>query len=242
MASSSSSSPVSTEGSSSVAGTSLATDHSSSTLGLNVDGVGGTVSTSEKKRLQLLSQLSANRFERISSLLKVFKLSCPNWANGEKWDGLHIQLPGFAAVIEPLTANSYVMVLSADEQISMCLEYRISPPMLIPPLQRQRRSASTFAWRSKSLRTFRPVRFEPSLLVSPIYHYHSCPGRFARYSQALGRIISSVPSVDYRRLVSSPLQSQQNARGGVRQPHTRTVCVPITPCRFYLHPRWVLVG
>ncbi|CAG7852521.1 SubName: Full=Related to GTR1-GTP-binding protein {ECO:0000313/EMBL:CCA73495.1} [Serendipita indica DSM 11827] len=118
MASSSSSSPVSTEGSSSVVGTSVATDNSSSTLGLNVDGVGGNISTSEKKRLQLLSQLSANRFERISSLLKVFKLSCPNWTNGEKWHGLHIQLPEFAAVIEPLTVNSYVMVLSADERIT----------------------------------------------------------------------------------------------------------------------------
>lgn len=75
------------------------------------------MSSAEKKRLQQLSLLPGNRFERISSLLKVFKLSCTSWSN-EKWAGLHIELPGFTAVIEPLTVNSYVMVLCADERIS----------------------------------------------------------------------------------------------------------------------------
>jgi Ras-related GTP-binding protein A/B len=64
-----------------------------------------------------LSQLSGNRFERISSLLKIFKLSCSSWSS-EKWTGLHMHMPGFTAVIEPLTVNSYVMVLSADERMS----------------------------------------------------------------------------------------------------------------------------
>jgi hypothetical protein len=78
-------------------------------------------STTEKLRIQHLSKLPGNRFERISSLLKTFKLTCGSWTN-EQWTGLHMQLPEFTAVIEPLTVNSYVMVLCADSFIS---EYRV---------------------------------------------------------------------------------------------------------------------
>lgn len=103
------STPPSTE-----SGTSTGTDTSPSTPGEFT----GTLlaSTAEKIRQQQLSQLSGNRFERISSLLKTFKLSSTSWSN-EKWIGLHMQLPGFTAVIEPLTVNSYVMVLCADDRI-----------------------------------------------------------------------------------------------------------------------------
>ncbi|KAG8798349.1 GTP-binding protein gtr1 [Serendipita sp. 399] len=115
---SSSSSTVSTDASSHPGTSSTSTDGSNGHAGsASMITDGGTVSPSEQLRLQHLSQLSANRFERISSVLKVFKLSCSNWTT-EKWVGLHMQLPGFTAVIEPLTVNSYVMVLSADEKIT----------------------------------------------------------------------------------------------------------------------------
>lgn len=106
--SASSSTPSSTE-----SGTSTGTDTSPSTPGEFSNTLG---STAEKIRQQHLSQLSGNRFERISSLVKTFKLSSTSWSN-EKWIGLHMQLPGFTAVIEPLTLNSYVMVLCADDRI-----------------------------------------------------------------------------------------------------------------------------
>lgn len=106
--SASASTPSSTE-----SGTSTGTDTSPSTPGEYQNSLG---STAEKLRQQQLSQLSGNRFERISSLLKTFKLSSPSWSN-EKWIGLHMQLPEFTAVIEPLTVNSYVMVLCADDRI-----------------------------------------------------------------------------------------------------------------------------
>jgi Ras-related GTP-binding protein A/B len=109
-------------------GTSTGTDTSPSTPG----EFGGPIlgSTAEKIRQQQLSQLSGNRFERVSSLLKTFKLSSTSWSN-EKWIGLHMQLPEFTAVIEPLTVNSYVMVLCADDRIrayyiwltGFCTEY-----------------------------------------------------------------------------------------------------------------------
>ncbi|KAG8751168.1 GTP-binding protein gtr1 [Serendipita sp. 396] len=113
---SSSSSTVSTDTSSHPGTSSTSTDGSNGPPSGSVSD-GGTVSTAEQLRLQHLSRLSANRFERVSSILKIFKLRCLNWTT-EKWVGLHIQLPGFTAVIEPLTVNSYVMVLSADEKIT----------------------------------------------------------------------------------------------------------------------------
>lgn len=94
---------------------SMGTDLTPSTPGESPTN--GTSSTAEKKRLQQLSVLPGNRYERVSSLLKIFKLSCPSWST-EKWSGLHMQLPGFTAVIEPLTVNSYVMVLCSDERIT----------------------------------------------------------------------------------------------------------------------------
>jgi Ras-related GTP-binding protein A/B len=64
-----------------------------------------------------MAELPGNRFENVSSILKIFKLSVPSWS-GEQWSGLNMRTPNFTVVIEQLTSNSYVMVVAADDKMS----------------------------------------------------------------------------------------------------------------------------
>lgn len=71
----------------------------------------------DESRYQQMAGLPGNRFENVSSILKIFKLSVPSWS-GEQWSGLSMRMPNFTVVIEQLTSNSYVIVLAADDRMS----------------------------------------------------------------------------------------------------------------------------
>jgi len=69
-------------------------------------------------RYQQMAKLPGNRFENVSSIIKIFKLSVPS-CSGEQWSGLSMRTPDFTVVIEQLTSSSYVMVLAADDRMTV---------------------------------------------------------------------------------------------------------------------------
>ncbi len=79
----------------------------------------------DEARYQQMTRLPGNRFENVSSILKIFKLSVPTWS-GEQWSGLSMRTPNFTVVIEQLTSNSYIMVLAADERMSESSQFQCS--------------------------------------------------------------------------------------------------------------------
>ena len=79
----------------------------------------------DEARYQQMARLPGNRFENVSSILKIFKLSVPTWS-GEQWSGLSMRTPSFTVVIEQLTSNSYVIVLAADERMSEFSKFQCS--------------------------------------------------------------------------------------------------------------------
>ncbi|KAG8988473.1 GTP-binding protein gtr1 [Tulasnella sp. 427] len=59
--------------------------------------------------------LNPKRFEKISELIKAFKISCSKLQ--EQFNSLEIRFPQFTAVLEILTSNTYVMVIVADPDV-----------------------------------------------------------------------------------------------------------------------------
>uniref|UniRef100_A0A2P2HVL6 Ras-related GTP-binding protein A-like n=1 Tax=Hirondellea gigas TaxID=1518452 RepID=A0A2P2HVL6_9CRUS len=57
-----------------------------------------------------------NRFERVSNIIKQFKLSCGKLA--AQFQSMEVRNAHFAAFIEVFTANTYVMVIMSDTTIS----------------------------------------------------------------------------------------------------------------------------
>lgn len=55
------------------------------------------------------------RFERVSNIIKQFKLSCSKLAS--QFESMEIRNSKFAAFIEVFTANTYVMVIMSDTTI-----------------------------------------------------------------------------------------------------------------------------
>lgn len=83
--------------------------------------------------------LSPERFEKISELVKAFKISCrsvgfnfpglpeliaPTYFHfsklQEQFNALEIRFPTYTALLEILTANTYVMIIVADPNVREC--------------------------------------------------------------------------------------------------------------------------
>ncbi|KAG8963422.1 GTP-binding protein gtr1 [Tulasnella sp. 419] len=59
--------------------------------------------------------LNPERFEKISELVKAFKISCSKLQ--EQFNSLEIRFPNFTALLEILTSNTYVMIVVADPNV-----------------------------------------------------------------------------------------------------------------------------
>ncbi|KAG9051574.1 GTP-binding protein gtr1 [Tulasnella sp. UAMH 9824] len=59
--------------------------------------------------------LNPKRFEKISELIKAFKISCSKLQ--EQFNSLEIRFPHYTAVLEILTSNTYVMIIVADPDV-----------------------------------------------------------------------------------------------------------------------------
>ncbi|PWN54236.1 hypothetical protein IE53DRAFT_276381 [Violaceomyces palustris] len=79
---------------------------------VSMDGAGGNGSLAEKG-----GKLNPERFEKISELIKKFKLSCSKLQS--TFQGLEIRGPNYTAYIDVLTSNTYIMVIVADPRIQL---------------------------------------------------------------------------------------------------------------------------
>ena len=61
----------------------------------------------------------ANRFEKVSNIIKQFKLSCSKLA--AQFQSMEVRNSNFAGFIDLFTANTYVMVIMSDSSIRKCL-------------------------------------------------------------------------------------------------------------------------
>jgi len=59
--------------------------------------------------------LNPKRFEKISELVKAFKISCNKLQ--EQFSALEIRFPNYTALLEILTSNTYVMIIVADPNV-----------------------------------------------------------------------------------------------------------------------------
>ena len=57
----------------------------------------------------------ANRFEKVSNIIKQFKLSCSKLA--AQFQSMEVRNSNFAGFIDLFTANTYVMVIMSDSSI-----------------------------------------------------------------------------------------------------------------------------
>lgn len=64
---------------------------------------------------QRKDQRDIHRFEKISNIIKQFKLSCSKVA--ASFQSMEVRNSTFAAFIDMFTSNTYVMVIMSDPQI-----------------------------------------------------------------------------------------------------------------------------
>jgi len=64
---------------------------------------------------EIEESLSPERFEKISELVKAFKISCSKLQ--EQFNALEIRFATYTALLEILTANTYVMIIVADPNV-----------------------------------------------------------------------------------------------------------------------------
>jgi Ras-related GTP-binding protein A/B len=62
--------------------------------------------------------MEPTRYERTSELVKGFRHSCSRLR--EEFHSLEMELPGFTAVLDELTRNTYIMVVVHDPAIGRC--------------------------------------------------------------------------------------------------------------------------
>lgn len=60
-----------------------------------------------------------HRFEKISNIIKQFKLSCSK--TQAQFQGMEVRNSNFTAFIDFFTANTYIMVIMSDQQIRTCV-------------------------------------------------------------------------------------------------------------------------
>lgn len=62
--------------------------------------------------------LDPHRFEKISNIIKQFKLSCTK--SHERFAGMTVKNRSFSSFIEQFTSNTYVMVITSDSSLRKC--------------------------------------------------------------------------------------------------------------------------
>ena len=68
------------------------------------------------------STLDPERFEKVSELIKNFKLACaklPAKSAQSEFHAVELKAPNFSAYIDSLTSNTYIMILVTDPTIQM---------------------------------------------------------------------------------------------------------------------------
>jgi Ras-related GTP-binding protein A/B len=60
-----------------------------------------------------------HRFEKISNIIKQFKLSCSK--SQAQFQSMEVRNRGFTAFVDVLTPNTYIMVIMSDPSIRKCL-------------------------------------------------------------------------------------------------------------------------
>ncbi|KAM7225687.1 hypothetical protein CapIbe_023664 [Capra ibex] len=106
---------------------------------------------------QCKEQRDAHRFEKISNIIKQFKLSCSKLA--ASFQSMEVRNSNFAAFIDIFTSNTYVMVVMSDPSIRFSLEEEfkflsqllgvlLSQTAKMPPetLGKKRHSAAVDPW------------------------------------------------------------------------------------------------
>jgi Ras-related GTP-binding protein A/B len=58
----------------------------------------------------------SHRFERISNIIKQFKLSCAKTQS--QFQGMEVRNSNFTAFIDVFTSNTYIMVIAAGSKVS----------------------------------------------------------------------------------------------------------------------------
>jgi len=76
----------------------------------SLDGSSASAEDAENSEI-----LNPKRFEKISELVKAFKISCSKL--NEQFSSLEIRFPNYTALLEILTANTYVMIIVADPNV-----------------------------------------------------------------------------------------------------------------------------
>lgn len=74
-----------------------------------------TAITPYSRHIQRTSHFDAHRFEKISNIIKQFKLSCGKAQS--QFQGMEVQNSRFAAYIDAFTANTYIMVIVSNPAV-----------------------------------------------------------------------------------------------------------------------------
>jgi Ras-related GTP-binding protein A/B len=64
----------------------------------------------------IVEQTDAHRFEKISNIIKQFKLSCSK--SRSQFQAMEVRNSHFAAFIDEFTSNTYIMVVMSDSTIT----------------------------------------------------------------------------------------------------------------------------
>lgn len=82
---------------------------------MNNHGDEETAITPYPRHIQRTSHFDAHRFEKISNIVKQFKLSCGKAQS--QFQGMEVQNSRFAAYIDAFTANTYIMVIVSNPAV-----------------------------------------------------------------------------------------------------------------------------
>lgn len=78
--------------------------------------------------------LDRQRFEKISEIVKSFRKTCQR--TGEVFMGFETAFDGLSVVLEPMSKNTYILVVSVDPRVRECpamAAKKIALPQLTPP-------------------------------------------------------------------------------------------------------------
>lgn len=97
------------------AGDKSASGMASSTGGASVDQNGGGAIEETPRHVGRTTHFDAHRFEKISNIVKQFKLSCGKAQS--QFQGMEVRNTRFSAFIDAFTANTYIMVIVSNPHV-----------------------------------------------------------------------------------------------------------------------------
>lgn len=86
----------------------------------------------DAERAKGVARLDEQRFEKISEIVKSFRKTCQK--TGEQFYGFDAQFDGVTVVLEPLTKNTFAMVVGVDPRVG---EYSSQGEQIPPPYRAQ---------------------------------------------------------------------------------------------------------